>query len=215
MNLFKQIHDLCVEDDGKPAPSKSVAIPSTPSTDFNFNASTLNAPSPFSVPGNTVLDEAVYQRVLSKTDFDKTDVGTKLHRYYDALPDVLDTNTKFKTALAQVSKLDGITADQVLGAFDDLKLALKTETEKFADAANSQTQKEVDSRKQRLQQLSTTASELAHQIEQINQEAAQIGGELAEAQGKIANAQTQFQLAFTRRNSEIDQQRAQFTMLLK
>jgi hypothetical protein len=230
MNLYKKLHDSFIEEDPqaeKPVPATPAATPPVkPTFDFSGGAAypmgpgtgatgAATAPSPFSVPGSVVLDEAVYQRVFQKTDFDQTDVGKAMHRYYDALPDVLDTNTKFKTALAQAAKLDGITSDKVLAAFDGLKTALQQESDRFSKVCDTQVKNEVTSRQQRLQQISDQIAQLTQQIADLQMQHTKGSGELGEAQSRVTNAQNQFTLAAARRSNEIDQQKAQFTALLQ
>src|ERR1700693_5747914 len=97
-NLGKKLHDAVMSDDGeddkpKPAtpPAKTgIDLHNVPMKKLNFAdlqqpsasagggtgaGTAVGASSPFTVPGTTVLDEAVYQRVLDKTNFDKTSAG--------------------------------------------------------------------------------------------------------------------------------------------
>jgi hypothetical protein len=223
-NILKKLHDTFIEDDApaapEPAKSQSQNRNPNPSSQVDWGAGmpptgyVPPASSPFLVPGSTVLDEAVYQRVLQKTDFDQTDVGRTIHKYYDALPDE-ESNQRFKRALAQATKLEGLTPDRVLAAFDGLKAALQQEGDRFAKNCDTRTQNEVTARQQRIQDISDQIAKLTQQIGDLQTQHTQISGELVEAQGKITNAQTQFQLAATRRSQEIDQQKAQFAALLK
>lgn len=227
-SFTKALHDAVVTDDGddkKPAPAAPVAKTATPPS-FNFaslNTGSASAPatapatpaSPFAVPGSTVLDEKVYQRVLGLTDFNASEVGQRVQRYYDALEEAgLDTATRLKTAVKQAAKLDGITPDQVLAAFDSLASRLQAESEKFARAVEAQTQKEITGRQQQLQAISDNVAQLQKQISDLQGQHTQVGAELTDAQGRIANAATQMQLATARRASEIEQQKAQFAGLL-
>jgi hypothetical protein len=223
-SFTKALHDAVVTDDGdekKPAPTAPTAKAATPSFNFaSLNTASASAPatapaSPFAVPGSTVLDEKVYQRVLSLTDFNSSDVGQKVQRYYDALEEAgLDTASRLKTAVKQAAKLDGITPDQVLAAFDSLAGRLQAESEKFARAVEGQTQKEITGRQQQLQAISDNIAQLQKQIGELQAQHTQVGAELTDAQGRITNAQTQMQLATARRASEIEQQKAQFAGLL-
>ncbi|MGC2233679.1 MAG: hypothetical protein WBA09_19435 [Candidatus Acidiferrum sp.] len=221
-DLSKKLHDTFVEDD--PAkPAAKPAVPPAHSLGFNipltpgvaFGTAPAMAPSPFSVPATTVLDEAVYQKIFDRTNFDNTDVGRAMHRYFDALPDTLDVNTKFKTALMQAAKLDNITPDRVLADFDGLKAALQQESDRFAKVCDTQNTNEVVGRQQRLQQINDNIAKLTAQIADLQGQHTQVSGELVDAQTHIANAQTQMQLATTRRSQEIDQQKAQFAALLQ
>lgn len=75
-DLANRAKHMVIEDD---APSVPVAASAPhPHPAFNLNpggysaaaAPALSMGSPFAVPGTTVLDEKVYQSVLSKTSFD-------------------------------------------------------------------------------------------------------------------------------------------------
>lgn len=194
----------------KPAPAASFSMGATPSF-----APTAPSTSPFAIGGAAVLDEAVYQKVLAKTNFDQTPVGQVIHRYYDALDGTpLDTNTKFKTAIAQAQKLDGLTPDHILQAFDDLLASLQKEGDNFQRAADGLTQREVTSRQQTLQQISDQINTLTSQIADLQTKHTQVSGELADAQTKVANGSAQFGLASQRRAQEIQQQKASFQALL-
>jgi hypothetical protein len=229
-DLGKKLHDSILEDDDaeKPAaPAAAIKQPSawsptpapmTPGFGVAI-APGLQQPSvavsPFSVPSSVVLDDAVYQRVLDKTNFDSTDVGRAMHKYYDALEGAgLDQNTRFKTALTQAAALDGISADKVIATFDSLKTALQQENDHFANIVSQQNKNEVVSRQIKLQQIADQITQKQQEIAQLNQQAAQLNGEVVDAQNKITSATTQMQLASVRRANEIDQQKAQFTVLL-
>jgi hypothetical protein len=222
-NAAHAASSLVVEDDGVeaqkpgPAPAKPAA---RPAASFSMGATPSFAPtspsaSPFAIGGAAVLDEAVYQKVLAKTNFDQTPVGQVIHKYYDALDGTpLDVNTKFKTAITQATKLDGLTPDHILQAFDDLLTTLSKEGDNFQRAADGLTQREVTSRQQSLQQISDQINALTQQIADLQTKHSQVSGELADAQTKVANGSTQFGLAATRREQEIRQQKAQFQALL-
>jgi septal ring factor EnvC (AmiA/AmiB activator) len=57
--------------------------------------------------------------------------------------------------------------------------------------------------------------QISAQITQLQQQLAQLSGELVEAQGKSTHVQSQFTAAAQRRGTEIEQQRAQYAVLLK
>jgi methyl-accepting chemotaxis protein len=217
------VSSLVVEDDGVetqkagPAPAKPVA---RPAASFSMGATPSFAPtspstSPFAIGGATVLDEAVYQKVLAKTNFDQTPVGQVIHKYYDALESTpLDVNTKFKTAIAQAQKLDGLTPDHILQAFDDLLSQLQKEGDNFQRAADGLTAREVTSRQTTLSQINDQINSLTQQIADLQTKHSQVSADLADAQTKVANGSTQFGLASQRRAQEIQQQKAQFQALL-
>jgi len=67
---------------------------------------------------------------LAKTNFNTTTVGKAIIRYYDALEGVItDQNARFKAAINQAQKLDGVTPDQVLATFDQLQATLDTDAQ--------------------------------------------------------------------------------------
>jgi hypothetical protein len=219
-DLGKKLKETFVEEDGgqgqAPAAPKPAAAPptfrftpgATPmGPGFGTAAAPAPAGSPFAVPGTAVLDEKIYKSVLKKTDFDDTPVGKTLHSYYDGLED-MDPNTRFKTAFKLAAKRDGITAAQVLAAFDQLQSALDAETRNFQGLAASIEQKEIVARQQRI-------ADLTNQRQQIDQQIAQLQGELADQTASHSNATQQFTLAAQRRATEISQQRAQFASLLQ
>ena len=202
-------------EEKKPAPKSTPGLSASMAMSIATAASASAPGSPFTAAPVVVLDESVYQRVFAKTDFDQTDVAKSIHHYFDTLPDTLDINAKFKIAMGQASKLDGITADKVLAAFDGLKTKLQAEQDGFANAVGDQNQKEVAGRQQKLQSINEQIAKLQQSITDLQTQSNQVSAELVDAQNKIANAQQQFGLATQRRSSEIDQQKAQFAALLK
>lgn len=162
--------------------------------------------------GTVPDDDAVYQRLLSKTNFETTDAATTIHKFLDplkAIPDsVMPPNVKFKTAVVQAGAQAGLTEDSILGAFDHLKGQLQQEQTAFDEKARQFASREVSSRQERITQISA-------QITELQQELANLSGELVEAQGKATHAQSQFAAAAQRRLIEIEQQRAQYASLLK
>src|SRR5262252_4971005 len=88
--------------------------------------------------------EHVYQRILSKTNFESTQVAATIHKYLDplsALPS-LDEKTRFKTAVIQAKAQEGLTQEKILATFDGLKVALQNEQESFAASAEATKQEE-------------------------------------------------------------------------
>jgi hypothetical protein len=200
----------------KPAPKPAAPAPH-PAFDSSFNnpvaAPTGFVPSsggsPFAVPSTQVLDEKVYQAVLSKTNFDTTPVGKAIHRYFDALEGTgMDTNARFKAAMKQAAALDNITADQVLATFDTLQAALDRDAQGFAGVAATVEKNEITSRQDKI-----TAKQ--QQVAQLNADIQQLQSELMDQQSSHANATTQYGLAQQRRTQEIAAQKSQFAALLR
>jgi hypothetical protein len=211
-------------DDAPVTPVKSVK----PASAFHAATQSYNpmataaapALAPTAIPtygaAPVVVDEAVYQHIFEKTDFEQTSVMKAIHRYLDAMANLpLDNATKFKTAVTQAQQIDHITPDQILAAFDQLKATLQNETNEFQGHADDFNQKEVVARNQKLQTIADTILRKQQEIADLQTQHTQVSTELANAQNTAANAQTQFQLAVQRRSSEIEQQKAQFATLLK
>jgi hypothetical protein len=189
-----------------PSPAAPVFQPVMPSAAATTASASAFA-SPYGAPAVQV-DENVYKRVLAKTDFEATDTAAVIHKYLDAMADLpLDANTKFKTAIAQAKKLEGLTEERILATFDGLKVALQHEVEVFQQNADNFVKNEVTARQDKLAQIQQQIADLQAQQTQLAQD-------FAEAQSKATNAQTQFNLAAQRRATEIDQQKAQFATML-
>jgi len=157
-------------------------------------------------------NDSVYQMILAKTDFEKTDVAVTIHKFLDplkAIPDtVMPSNVKFKTAVLQASAQAGLNEDGILSAFDKLEAQLEEEKNTFTGKAQQFADHEVAGRQNRIRQISD-------QIANLQQELAKLSTELVEAQGKAAHAQGQFEAAIQRRASEIAQQKTLYATLLK
>src|SRR5271154_2436330 len=209
------------EDETAPTPTKVTTGAPVPHPAFNLppmspsggGGGTAFAPapigSPFAVPSTTVLDEKTYQMVLAKTNFNTTVVGKAILKYYDALEGVItDQSGRFKAAIQQAQKLDGITPDQVLATFDQLSSALDTDSQSFQSLCGSFEQKEITARQ-------TQISTLQKQVETINSQIATLNSDLADKTASHANAVQQYGLAQSRRVQEIAAQKAQVASLLR
>jgi predicted nucleic acid-binding Zn-ribbon protein len=117
-------------------------------------------------------------------------------------------NIKFQTAVLQAKAQAGLTEETILGAFDKLKAQLQHEQEAFGVKAQQFSDHEIAARQDRITQISS-------QITQLQQELGKLSSELVEAQGKGTRAQSQFAAAVQRRGIEIEQQKAQYSALLK
>lgn len=212
-NFAHRVTSLVVDtDDEEPKAATKVPAASAPAPNPvaapSFTPRSGDVGSPFSVPNTVVLDEKVYQSVLSKTNFDTTPVGKTIHKYFDALEGSgLDTNARFKAAMKQAAALDNITPDQMLQTFDQLQAALDRDAQGFAGVAATVEKNEITSRQDRI------AAKKAQRT-QLEQEIAQLESELADQQSSHSNATTQFGLAQQRRFQEIAAQKAQFAALL-
>jgi uncharacterized protein YlxW (UPF0749 family) len=156
--------------------------------------------------------DAVYQTLLSKTDFEATPTAATIHKFLDplkAIPDtVMPSNVKFKTAVIQATAQAGLTEDGILGTFDTLKAKLQQEHDAFGGKAQQFAAREITGRQDQIQKITA-------QITELQQELAQLSNELVDAQGKSTHAQSQFEAAVQRRGSELEQQKALYASLLK
>jgi uncharacterized protein YlxW (UPF0749 family) len=160
------------------------------------------------VPDN----DAVYQTLFSRTDFEGTTTAATIHKYLDplkAIPDsVMPANVKFKTAVLQATAQAGLTEDGILATFDALKSKLQQEKDAFGGKAQQYSSHEISERQDRIQKIT-------EEITQLQQELAQLSNELAEARGKATHAESQFEAALQRRANELEQQKALYASLLK
>ncbi|MGA3023786.1 MAG: hypothetical protein ABSF98_03340 [Bryobacteraceae bacterium] len=175
----------------------------------------ITPPAGYPLPIDTGVasdNDEVYQRILSRTDFEGTDAAATIRKFLDPLKAISDTvmppSVKFQTAVVQAKAQAGLTEDSILATFDTLKASLQQEEDAFNQKAQQFAAREVKGRQDRIGQITA-------QITQFQQELAQLSGELVEAQGKSTHAQSQFVAAVQRRRNEIEQQKAHYTALLK
>jgi hypothetical protein len=216
---------LVIEEDAPPAPVKTPPA-SVPHPAFNlgtggaaaapapafapsvFAAATPSA-SPFSVPSTAVLDEKVYASVLKKTNFDDTNVGKIVHKYYDGLEGVIaDPSQRFRAAIGQAQKIDNITPAQILSTFDQLQAALDQDAQAFTNVAAAHDKAEIQTRQ-------TSIAAKQQQVAQLNSEIAQLTAELTDETTRSGAAVQQHNLAQSRRQQEIAAQKAQIAALLQ
>src|SRR5271154_3667308 len=217
-DLIHQAKSLVVEDDTPVTPAAKSGSPvphpafNLPPASFSTGGGAAVAPamgSPFTVPNTTVLDEKVYQTVLAKTNFNTTTVGKAILRYYDALEGVIaEQNARFKAAISQAQKLDGVTPDQVLATFDQLSAALSTDATAFQRVADGVQANQITARQ-------TKITTLQQQADSISQQISQLQTEVASETANHSNAVTQYGLAQSRRATEIAAQKAQVAALLR
>jgi hypothetical protein len=215
--LLDTIKHMAFEEEPQKAPE---AMPATapaagpaaaPTVAPAVMAATPPAGYPIPVDAGVAPDE-VYRKILSRTDFEDTDVAATIRKFLEPLKVISDTvmplNVKFRTAVLQAKAQAGLTEDSILATFDALKARLQQEE----DAFNAKTQQfvahEITGRQERISQITA-------QITQLQQELAKLSGELVDAQGKSTYAQSQFAAAVQRRGNEIDRQKEQYAALLK
>jgi hypothetical protein len=200
-----------------PAAPASPAFSSPPFSAPAFGPADAGAatPVPYALPidaGVVPDNDAVYQTLLSKTDFEGSPAAATIHKFLDplkAIPDtVMPSNIKFKTAVVQATAQAGLTEDGILGTFDTLKAKLQQEHDSFGQKAQQFAAREVSGRQDQIQKIT-------EQITELQQELARLSNELVDAQGKATHAQSQFEAAVQRRGSELEQQRALYASLLK
>jgi hypothetical protein len=173
------------------------------------------SPVPYALPidaGVVPDNDAVYQTLLSKTDFESTPAAATIHKFLDplkAIPDtVMPSNIKFKTAVVQATAQAGLTEDGILGTFDTLKAKLQQEKDAFGGKSQQFAAREIAGRQDQIQKIT-------EQITELQQELARLSNELVDAQGKATHAQSQFEAAAQRRGSELEQQKELYASLLK
>jgi len=220
------LKEVAFEDEPAP-PDKHTPAPAAPAfSSPPFSAPAFSAPlaapvagadSPISyalpIDAGVVPDnDAVYQTLLTKTDFEGTPTAATIHKFLDplkAIPDtVMPSNVKFKTAVIQATAQAGLTEDGILGTFDTLKAKLQQEKDAFGGKSQQFAAREVAGRQDQIQKIT-------EQITELQQELARLSNELVDAQGKATHAQSQFEAAVQRRGSELEQQRALYASLLK
>src|ERR1035441_2197214 len=191
------------------------SAPSFSAPTFAAQPAGAGSPVPYALPidaGVVPDNDAVYQTLLSKTDFETTPTAATIHKFLDplkAIPDtVMPSNIKFKTAVIQATAQAGLTDDGILGTFDTLKAKLQQEKDAFGGKSQQFAAREVAGRQDQIQKISA-------QITELQQELARLSNELVDAQGKATHAQSQFEAAVQRRGSELEQQRALYASLLK
>lgn len=221
-SILDAVKHAVFEDEPEPSHTPAAASSTQPAhvapLAHSAVAQTFEAPSPVSAlaspidSGTVPDDDSVYQRLLSKTNFETTDAAATIHKFLDplkAIPDsVMPPNIKFRTAVVQASAQAGLTEESILASFDRLKAQLQQEQDVFTEKARQFEAREISSRQDRIGQITS-------QISTLQQELANLSGELVAAQGKATHAQSQFTAATQRRALEIEQQKAQYASLLK
>jgi hypothetical protein len=211
-SLLDTVKHLAFEEE----PTK--AAPETTHTAAATVAPAMTATSPptgYPLPIDTGVasdNDEVYRKILSRTDFEGTDVAATIRKFLEPLKAITDTvmppNVKFKTAVLQAKAQAGLTEDGILATFDTLRAKLQQEEDAFDTTAQQFVASEITGRQNHI-------SQITGQITQLQQELAQLSSELVEARGKSTHAQSQFVAAVQRRSSEIEQQKAHYTALLK
>lgn len=194
------------EDIGqKPKVSPSTP-PSSPSTSSSWTQVNTAIPSP--EIGLSLDDE------VSKINFDVTPAGRVIQRYYAGLDGSgLDPSAQFKAAVKQASKLDGITLEQILKTFDDLKASLHTVSDKLDSEFDKRSQSDIGSRQQRLKSIGDQINQLSQQLTSLQTASSQLLTEINTARGNIVNDKTRVLSAIAKRNQEIDYQKSQLLSL--
>ena len=219
LDALKQV---AFEEEPAP-PEKHTPAPASPA----FSTPTFSAPMvsprdagaaspvPYALPidaGVVPDNDAVYQTLLSKTDFESTPTAATIHKFLDplkAIPDtVMPSNIKFKSAVIQATAQAGLTEDGILGTFDTLKAKLQQEKDAFGGKSQQFATREIAGRQDEIRKIT-------EQITELQQELARLSNELVGAQGKATHAQSQFEAAVLRRGSELEQQKALYASLLK
>ncbi len=185
-----------------PAPAPGIPITHTEYTQLK------NDPHPVQLASALVSGSSAYEMLRSKTSFEDSETGVELAKYLKPLESLpLDERMKLKSAMAQASAQSGLTVERLLATFDGLKQNLQHEIQKFHDFATAQTDSEVTTRTQQME-------EIKGQIEKLQQQLIQLSSEKANEEGKVAHARSEFEAAVSTRNAELDQQKAHYASLL-
>lgn len=155
-------------------------------------------------------DSNVYENLKGATDFEKTEVGQKLQKYLAPLAGLtaVDPNTKLKMAVAQAASLDGLTTDQILGAFPAMKEALQKEAATFESELALFVQEQVEA-------PGVKAKELAEKISQLQVEQRAAVDQSTANGAKAMALKTEFSMALQRRTTELDQELVRISTILK
>lgn len=179
------------------------------------------APSPVATgpvlvqPISVMDDDEWYQRLAAASAFVLTTPGKAIQRYTDAMAALpLDATMKLKTAAVQAKSLEGLTNEGILAAFDGMKGALAQERTHFEEAIAAATVNEVDQPKAEIEKLSAEINAKQAEIAALQARVSDLSTGVAESQGKIVRAKSQFDMAATRRNGEIDAEKARLVALL-
>ncbi len=215
--FLETLKEVAFEDEPAP-PAKPTPAPAAPAFSGFAPAPpnvTASSPASFALPidaGVVPDSDAVYQALLSRTDFESTPTAATIHKFLDplkAIPDsVMPSNVKFKTAVIQATAQAGLTQDGILSTFDTLTAKLQQEKDSFSGKSQQFAAREVAGRQDQIQKIT-------EQITQLQQQLAQLSNELVDAQGKATHAQSQFEAAVQRRASELEQQKELYASLLK
>jgi chromosome segregation ATPase len=222
-------HVIIEDDDPKPAGRSQAhpqphteaapadAAPVAASTDSTASQTYQTSYQTMSGQPMSEETEHVYQRILTKTNFEATQVSATIHKYLDPLSAIpsMDDRTKFKTAVVQAKAQEGLSQEKILATFDGLKVALHSEQESFAASAEATKQHEIADRQKKVQEITDAIAQKQKEVAQLQQRLSDVTTELTGAQGKIQRAESQFTLAAQRRALEIDQEKAKYVSLLQ
>jgi hypothetical protein len=155
----------------EPAPPEKHTPPTASTT---FSHATIAAPmasatlqTSYAPPidaGVVPDNDAVYQTLLSRTDFEGTAAAATIHRFLDplkAIPDtVMPTNVKFRTAVLQASAQAGLTESGILATFDSLQAKLQQERDAFGAKAQGFAAREISGRQDQIEKITEQISQL-------------------------------------------------------
>lgn len=178
----------------KPGP----ALPAAWTPEINSTVFTSNQGS----------ESATYLSLKSKTDFSATEIGKVIMKYFDALESTgMDSTARYKAAMIQASKIDGVLPSKILEAFDTMKNQLQKESASFSATANLVEKNEISTRQQHIMEIDS-------QIASLNTEKQRVSSDLTQAQIAHTTVTQDFSVAYEKRVSEIEQQRTQFSAML-
>lgn len=185
------------------APKAKEPVASLPLTD-------TSAPAMF-VPGN----DSLYQQLVGATQFEKTAVGQILSKYLAPLATLpLPTEMKLKTAAAQAQSLDGVLPSAIIGAYDELKQALITETANFEREAGEYEKVELTQRQEKMDAIQADIVALQQKLLDTQQSLASETTELQKAQAIHSQMKMQFNMALQRRTAEVEQEKVKTSAIV-
>jgi hypothetical protein len=194
--------------------TETLVVPAASKADRRVaSAIGVNQPPPQTIAMPTLPSQdsdETYQKLAAATSFETSDVGAKIQKYLTPLTGIpgMTAGMMFRTAVAQLKAQEGVSDVDILGTFHDLKGAVNAQVNAFDQKCGKFIETEVTTKLTRIEAAKAEMETLVNEIDQLTRDA-------TAAHQKATTLQAQFQSAVARRNSEIEQQEAQTTALLK
>jgi SMC interacting uncharacterized protein involved in chromosome segregation len=196
----------------KEAPASASTVRAPMTSQFDSGPGVSLAPS--FVPAAPVNDD-LYNKLLDRTRLEGTQVFSQVNNFMRPLENIItDPNVRFKAGFAQ-AKSAGLDEDRFLGAFTDMSNSLENAKSSFEQTVEGQTQAQITGKQAAITKAEQDIQDLQKRIVELTTQRAQLQNEVSTSTTKIATVKAQFEVAYNRRKAEIDQQRLQYTGLLK